>query len=52
MFVFGLEALLCHKPPPMTGGIDLYFMWPPRDRPEDEFRATYERMRARLAAAR
>ena len=46
-----VDTLLCHKPPPMTGGIDLYFMWPPRDRPEDEFRATYERMRARLAAA-
>jgi len=31
-----VDTLLFHKPPPMTGGIDLYFMWPPRDRPEDE----------------
>jgi len=45
-----VDTLLCHKPLEMTGGIDLYFRWPANDRPEDEFRAEIERIRARVAA--
>jgi hypothetical protein len=46
-----VDTLLCHKPLPMAGGIDLYFRWPPGDRPGDEFRAECERRRAKIAAA-
>jgi hypothetical protein len=45
-----VDVLVCHKPLPMAGGIELFFDWPPGDRPEELLRAELQQLTAHIAA--
>jgi hypothetical protein len=39
--IVSVDHIICRKPLPMAGGIDLHFEWPARDRPEEELRRAF-----------
>jgi hypothetical protein len=39
--IISVNHLICRKPLPMAGGIDLHFEWPARDRPEEDLRRAF-----------